>query len=119
MMSSAEKKNITLAQAQSLRFLRRLELLPGHRLAGLQPLDAAQARQVKQHATPDDAVRIGGNILERGSIGSHTARGFAVIKLSPVSDVAQRVDMTMAVAVEFSGQEIRAELGFAQARVYV
>ena len=55
-VAGAEDEDVALAEPDALGLLDRLELGPGHRLAGLEPLDAAEPRHVEQHAPADQAV---------------------------------------------------------------
>src|SRR5579864_7493904 len=81
MMPCAEKEDVSLAEPNTLRLLRRFQFRRGDCLSRLQPLDAAQAGDVEQHPAADDPVRVSGNILNRRPPGSHGARRFTVIDL--------------------------------------
>ena len=97
----AEHEDVPLAEPDSLRRLDRLQLGPGDRLTRLQPRDAAEPRHVQQHAPADQAVVIGGHVEGGGAPRGHHLLGRApVVHLALVGDVAQRVHVSVAVAVE-------------------
>ena len=89
--------------------LDRLELGAGHRLAGLEPVDLAVARRVQQHAAADDAVRVGGDAAPLRAARGQQRDGLAVVELSAIADVVERIDVGVAVAVAGHAEEAHPE----------
>src|SRR5262252_3917588 len=91
-MTGAENENVPLAEPDPLGLLDRLELRTGHRFTRLEPLDPAVPRHVQQHAPPDEPLAVRRHVERGGALGGHHLLGRpAVVDLSPVGDVAQRV----------------------------
>src|SRR5690349_10402284 len=62
MVACAEDEYVTLAEPDALGRLDGLELGPVDRLARLEPIDAAVAGRIEEHAAPDNAGRVGGDV---------------------------------------------------------
>ncbi len=115
-----EQQDVALAQPDILRLLDRLQLRPRHRLAGLEPVDAAESGHVEQHPRPGRPVGVRGHVERRGAPRGHDLlRRPAVVDLPLVGDVAQRVHMGVAVAVEREAEVIGGEGQRARADVDV
>ena len=100
-MASAEHQDVALGQADPFGLLDRFDFRPGDRLARLQPGNAAVPGHVQQHAPADEAVLVSGDVEGRGSLRGHDLLGWpAVVDPALVGDVAQRVHVSVAVAVE-------------------
>ena len=109
-MPGAEDENVPLAELDPLGLLDRLEFGAGHGLTRLQPPDAAEPWHVQQHAPADEPVAVGRHVERGGALrGHHLLGGPAVIDAALVGDVAERVHVGVAVAVEGQADVIRGE----------
>ena len=120
MVAGPEDEDVALAEPDALGLLAGLELGPGHGLARLEPLHPAEARDVEQHAAADEAVPVVRDVEGcRALRGQHLLGGLAVVDLALVRDVAQRVDVGVAVAVAGHPQVVEPEAQAARADVDV
>ena len=61
-VAGAKDEDVSLAELDALRHLAGLQLRPPDRLARLEPLHPAEARDVEQHAAADHAVAVARDI---------------------------------------------------------
>ena len=115
----AEDEDVALLEAHALGALGLFELRAPDGLARLEVGNAAQARDVEQHAAADDAVGGVGHRHGRGTAARDRRGGTAVVHLTAVGDVAERVDVGVAVAVEVHAEEVQREGQLARADVEV
>src|SRR5690348_7356063 len=109
-MAGAEDEDVPLAEPRPLSLLDRLELRTGHRLTRLEPLDPAEPRHIQQHSPADQALAVGRHVERGGALGGHHLVGRpAVVDAALIGDVAQRVHVGVAVAVEGEPDEVRCE----------
>src|SRR5487761_1677277 len=107
-MSGAEDENVPLTEVDPLRLLDGLELGTGHSLTRFQPPDAAKPWYVQQHAPADEPFTVGRHVERGGAFGGHYLLGrSAIIDTALVGDVAERVHVGVAVAVEGQAHVIR------------
>src|SRR5712691_1534272 len=119
-VTGAEDEDVALAEPDSLCLLDRLKFRAVHGLARLQPPDAAEPRRVQQHAPADQPLAVGRHVERGGALGGHDLLGRpAVVDAALVGDVAERVHVRMAVAVEGEADEVRGEGHRARADVDV
>src|SRR5258708_3264605 len=97
-----------LPEPDPLGLLDRLGLGAGHGLTRLQPPDAPEPWQGQQHAPADEAVAVGRHVERGGAFGGHRLRVWpAVVDQAAVGDVAERVHVGVAVAVEGQADVVR------------
>ena len=107
-MPGTEDEDVPFAEPDPLGPLDRLELGPGHGLTRLQPPDPAEPWHVQQHAPADEPLAVGRHVERGGALGGHHLLGGpAVIDQALVGDVAERVHVSVAVAVEGQPDVIR------------
>src|ERR1044071_8950313 len=88
-LACPEYEDVSLAKLDALSALALLELGPGPRLAGLEPLHAAQLRDVEQHAAADDALVVCRDVLFGRTVRTqHVLRGSSVVGHASVREVA-------------------------------
>src|SRR5262249_41139181 len=98
-MTGADEEDVPLLDSYSLLALGCFEVLREDALSGLEPGCPALARDIQQDAAADETVfrkvdRLGGGPGERDRV-----RPEAVVEAISVCDVAERVDVGVAVVV--------------------
>ena len=78
-------------------------------LAGLEPGDTPQPRHVEQHAAPDDAVLDDLDRVDRRALTGDGAARLAVVEGAIEGDMAQRVDVAVAVVVVIGADVVLGE----------
>jgi hypothetical protein len=87
-----------------------VELGGRDRLTGLEPIDAAHAGDVEHHPAADDALADHRHVLLHGAGAQHDfTRDAPVVRQSVIGDVAQRVDVRVAVAVRRHPKPVQPE----------
>lgn len=109
MMACSENQDIALAQAHALGLFDFFQLGARCRLAGFEPTDLAVTRRIQKHAAANDAGGIGGDAAPfRTARGEQRGR-LAIVELTLVCDVVQRIDMGVGVAMARHAEIAHAE----------
>ena len=103
MVASPENENVSFTEPHALRFLRSFKFRPRDRFPRFQPFDAAETGNIQQHAPAHDAMGKGGNVLEGWSVRGYRTGRFPVVELPLVSNMAERVDVRVAITVKLGG----------------
>src|SRR5262245_40092899 len=98
-MARTHQEHVALPDDDALRKFGRLEVTAEDVLAGLEPGQSAETRDVEQDASPDQAVREDLDRTARCASGRHGTGRTPVVEQPLVRDVAERVDMRVAVMV--------------------
>ena len=102
----AHEQDVALPDLHFLLARRGLEILAKHMLAGLQPRHTARTGNVQQHAATDEAVLDERDRLVRGAVVGDGVGRDAVVQATLVGDMAQRVDVRVAIAVVVDSDEV-------------
>ena len=98
-MAGADEEDVALGHRHALLALGRLEVLAEDVLAGLEPGHPAQPGHVEQHAAADQAVLDDLDRVDRRALRGDGGARLAVVEGAVEGDVAERVDMAVAVVV--------------------
>ena len=98
-VTGADEQDVAGPHPHALVALRRLEVLAEHVLARLDPGNTAHARHVEQHAAPDQAVLEDVDRTGLGALRGDRLVRLAVVETTVVGDVAEGVDVAVAVVV--------------------
>jgi hypothetical protein len=112
-MSRPEHEDVSLAQAHAFRLFRGFEFLAADRFAGFQPFDPPEPGDVQQHSASYNPVCVGRDVLQKRAARRHLVHRLAVVQLPPISDMAKRIDVGVAIAMKLAAQKVRAELRLA------
>src|SRR5262249_59500227 len=109
----ADEQYVALLDAHALSRLGALEFVGRDALAGLEPVHAAQARHVEQHAAAHDAIGDHHHAAASSASAAHLAHREAVVDPTIHGDVTERVEMRGRHAVEGDADEVhrRADSG--------
>ena len=106
MMTGPEDHNITFGELEANGCFRSFNLGSTDRFSGLQPLDAAQPGNIDQHPSANDPLRVRGNIIAESAPARNQVGRATIVQLAFVGDMAQGVDVSMAVSVELHTEEV-------------
>ena len=104
----ADEQGVAGAHPQAGPLLGGLEVLGEDGLAGLERVDAAQRRDVEQHAPGHDAGVEVVDAQPGGAVGGHRLRRVPVVEPPLVEDVAQGVEVAGGEAVGREGEVVGA-----------
>ncbi len=108
-MSGAEKQDVPLAKAHPLGLFTLLQFRGCDSLARFQPLSAAEARDIEQNSAADDALGTSCDVQGLGSAGGDVRGRSSVIQAALVRDVAESVDVGVAIAMDLAGMIVQRE----------
>src|ERR1700722_1542146 len=107
MVSGAEDEDVALADLHALAGRAFLQFHTPDDLPRLQPRDVAGLRDIEEHAPSDDALVVDGNVLLGCAVcAQHLVSRPPVIGETVIRDVAERVNIRLAVAMCRSPQPI-------------
>jgi hypothetical protein len=109
-VTNPDEQEVALLNAVGGDRLRGEQVIDGHVITRLQPRHPAHPRDVEQQAPAGDALTrdIDGQLLSPGR-GHRRPRVNSVVKLSVEDHMAQRIDMTVGVAVNVHRQAVGSE----------
>ncbi len=108
-VAGAYQEHVALANGDALLSLGRLEVVAEDVLAGLEPAQSAETGNVEQDAPPDQSVPEDLDRFGLRASGSHGVHGRPVVEKPLVGDVAERVDVRVAVVVVVGAHEVHGE----------
>ena len=108
-VTGSNEEHVALADGDALLALGRLELVAKDVLARLEPRHSPEAGDVEQDASGDQAVREDLDRIGLGASGSHSPGRSPVVQGALVDDVAERVDVRVAVVVVIGAHEVLRE----------
>jgi hypothetical protein len=108
-VAGAHEQDVALADGDALLALGRLEVRAGDVLARLEPGHAAHARDVEEDAAADESVGEDVDRVDRRSPLGHRPLRPGVVEDAVVGDVAERVDVGVAVVVVVDAHEVLRE----------
>jgi hypothetical protein len=119
MVTGAEDHDIAFAELHAHCVLGNLDVLRSHGLPRLQPLHPPRMRDVDEHASADNAVRVGRDIETEGASARERIRWPTVVKLALVRDVAKSVHVRVAITVKLHSKEVRGEANVTRADINI
>src|SRR5213593_2556356 len=108
-VTGANEEHVTLADGHALLELGGLELVTKDVLARLQPRHSPETGDIEQYASGDQAVREDLDRIGRGPSVGHGPGRSPVVERAVVDDVAERVDVRVAVVVVVGAYEVLRE----------
>src|SRR5579883_913789 len=111
-MSRSENQDVTLAKSHTFGLFTLFQFRGGDGVAGLQPLDAADAGDVEQNPPADDTMSVSGNVVGIRPTGRNTGGGLSVIELALVCHMAKSVNVSLAVTMNLTGKIVESKTRF-------
>src|ERR1700722_1007639 len=101
-----DKQQISRADAHVLRCLGREQISGGHMVTRLEPVTAAGPGNVEHDPAAGDSLARGIDGERADAIRAPVADENIIVKTAVVDDMAERVDVTIGVAVHVQGQAV-------------